>query len=147
MNDNEIRRLAHALDALRPDWPISSLTSFIRRHMANWAYRDAAVALTYVATDTKPDGQHASDTPKRVLEQGPWRIAAAVGGSTSMRTHAPKPHEECPIHPGSWAHNCGGCATDRLAVDADEPSPDVPAWTPRDPEQAARLKALAGGES
>ena len=121
MNGNEIQRLAHAINAHRPDWMISSLRTFVERNMAAWTYRDAAVALTFVATDAKPDGQPASDTPKRVLEQGPWRVAAAAGGSTAMRTHAPKRHEECPDHPGSWAHNCGGCNADRLA--ADDPQP------------------------
>lgn len=117
MNGNEIQRLAHAINAHRPDWIIQSLTTFISRHMAAWTYRDAAVALTYVACDAKPDGQAASDTPKRVLEQGPWRLAASVGGDTSQRAHAPKLHEECPAHPGSWAHNCGLCRNERYGGD------------------------------
>lgn len=121
MNGNEAQRLAHAVNAHRPDWMISSLTTFITRNMSAWTYRDAAVALTFVATDAKPDGQPASDTPKRVLEQGPWRVAAAAGGSTAMRTHAPKRHEECPDHPGQWAHNCGGCRVE--ACGAVDPQP------------------------
>jgi len=141
MNDNEIRRLAHALDALRPDWPISSLTSFIRKHLASWPYRDAAVALAYIACDTKPDGQHASDTPKRVLEQGPWRVAAAVGGSTEMRAHAPKRHEECPDHPGRWAHNCGLCNVEALDDDT-PPAETLPNLADANPRLAQRLQAL-----
>lgn len=125
MNGNEAQRLAHAINAHRPDWMISSLTTFIGRHMTNWAYRDAAVALTFIACDTKPDGTPASATPKRVLEQGPWRVAAAAGGDTSVRTHAPKRHEECPTHAGQWAHNCGGCRTDALVAD-DEPRKPLP---------------------
>jgi hypothetical protein len=143
MNDNEIRRLAHAIDALRPDWPISSLTTFIRKNMAGWSYRDAAVALVYVACDTKTDGQHASDTPRRVLEQGPWRVAAAVGGSTAMRTHAPKRHEECATHPGHWAHNCGGCRAEAFDVDAPV-SPDLPPVSVVNPRLAQRLTTRGG---
>lgn len=125
MNGNEVQRLAHSINAHRPDWMISSLTTFITRNLSAWTYRDASVALTFVATDAKPDGQPASDTPKRVLEQGPWRVAAAAGGSTAIRTHAPKRHEECPDHPGHWAHNCGGCAADARAVTDDTtPAPD-----------------------
>jgi hypothetical protein len=140
MNGNEVQRLAHSINAHRPDWMISSLTTFIGRHMAQWSYRDAAVALTFVACDATADGQPASATPKRVLEQGPWRVAAAIGGSSSIRTHAPKAHEECGKHPGSWAHNCGGCAVDRIASNADEPpSPLLPPVTDVSPRLADRL--------
>ena len=142
MNGNEVQRLAHSINAHRPDWMISSLRTFIERHMSAWPYRDAAVALTFVACDSKPDGQPASDTPKRVLEQGPWRVAAAAGGSTAMRTHAPKPHEECPNHAGQWAHNCGGCRTEAYDPQA-EPSPDLP---PPNPNLTQRLAAYTKPE-
>jgi hypothetical protein len=146
MNGNEVQRLAHAINAHRPDWMISSLTTFIARHMAGWPYRDAAIALTFVACDTKPDGSPASATPKRVLEQGPWRMAAAAGGSTEMRAHAPKRHEECPDHPGQWAHNCGGCRAEGFDPHA-ATSPDVPPVADVNPTLAQRLAARLGTEA
>lgn len=142
MNGNEIQRLAHAINAHRPDWMIASLTTFLTRHMSAWPYRDAAVALTFVACDSKVDGTPASDTPKRVLEQGPWRAAAAIGGSTAATAHAPKPHEECPTHPGRFAHNCGGCHADQLAAEADPPSPDLPPVADVNPRLAKRLAEM-----
>ncbi len=66
MNTTEVARLAAAINLLRPDWPTPSLHTFIARELASRPYRDAAVALTYVAAD--PDSQ----TPRRVLEAGPW---------------------------------------------------------------------------
>lgn len=94
MNANEIRRLAHATNELRPDWPVSSLTTFLTRELASRTYRDAAVALTWVAVDTNPDGTPASDTPKRVLEAGPWW--RATNGDTGATTPTPpKRHEQC----------------------------------------------------
>lgn len=62
----EIDRLAAAINALRPDWPASSLRTFIDTHLAGRALPDAAIALTWVACDPT------SRTPKRVLESGPW---------------------------------------------------------------------------
>lgn len=100
MNPNEAGRLAHAINDLRPDWPISSVRTFIERELINRAYRDAAVALTWVAVDRRPDGTHASETPKRVLEAGPWWRAAAVGEQGVTVARNPSPGEACP--------NCSG---------------------------------------
>lgn len=94
MTENEIRRLAHAVNDLRPDWPISSLTTFISNQLGKRAYRDAAVAMVWVAVDAKPDGQPASETPKRVLEAGPWWTAAVVDRADT-RSIAPKRDEQC----------------------------------------------------
>jgi hypothetical protein len=119
MNGNEIQRLAHAISMHRPDWMISSLTTFITRNLSHWTYRDASVALTWVATDSKPDGSPASETPKRVLEQGPWRQAAAVGGVNTY-VRPPRKDEACAT--------CGGicpgvCVRDQYGTD-DEPVTD-----------------------
>jgi len=73
MDITEITRLASALNALRPDWPHASLVTFITRELSGRAYRDAAVVLTWVACDP------ATQTPKRVLERGPWWDALAGG--------------------------------------------------------------------
>lgn len=111
MIDNEIRRLAHAINEIRPDWPVSSLTTFIARHLARRTYRDAAIALAYIATDTALDGTPASSTPARVLEAGPWWQAVAAGDAQGRATPGPpKPEQECPDHAGRWAGACGLCA-------------------------------------
>jgi len=66
MDETQTERLAAAMHALRPDWPLTSLHTFIADKLAPiYAYRDAAIALTYVATDV-------DSTPSRVLEGGPW---------------------------------------------------------------------------
>ncbi len=95
MNPTQQQRLAHSINQLRPDWLISSLSTFIERHMSKWAYRDAAVALTWVAVDTKPDGTPASNKPGRVLEYGPWHRAVIVDDPASQAVIAPKRHEQC----------------------------------------------------
>lgn len=66
MNRTEAERLAKMANGLRPDWPWNSLVTFIETHLAERSYRDAAVALAYVACE--PDTR----TPRRVLEAGPW---------------------------------------------------------------------------
>jgi hypothetical protein len=124
MNPNEIKRLAHAINEHRPDWPISSLTTFIAHNLTNRTYRDAAVALTWVACDTKPDGTPATATPKRVLENGPWWQAAVISGDANGgRPNPPKRTEQC--------RRCGGvlpacaCTRERLAATFDdEPATD-----------------------
>lgn len=79
MNRTEMERLANAVTALRPDWPTSSVRSFLAKNLADRAYRDVAVALVWCATD--PD----TLTPARVLGAGPWWL---VGG-TSAPTKVP----------------------------------------------------------
>ena len=72
MNENEIERIAHAANALRPDWPIGSIRTLLSKpELAHRPRRDVAVALTWVACESK------SKTPARVLEAGPWWQAVA----------------------------------------------------------------------
>jgi hypothetical protein len=95
MTETQIARLAAAISHLRPDWPQTSLHTFISRELRAYAWRDAAVMLTWVATD------EATQTPARVLEAGPWRKAAQPGGVP----RAPQPPKE------------GTCGTCYLAHD------------------------------
>ena len=100
IDQTQAHRLAAAVNALRPDWPAASLSTFIRKNLAERAYRDAAVALAWVATD--PETQ----TPARVLENGPWwRATMAEQGTLSAITH------RCPEHPAHAAWSCPECAT------------------------------------
>lgn len=121
MNDAEAKRLAHAINDLRPSWPISSLTTFIARHLSNRNYRDAAVALVYVALEQNVAGEFVTQTPKRVLETGPWWKAAEINGTAGVRPRGPKPHEAC--------RDCGGfrgqcaCQLEKRAASDEEIQP------------------------
>lgn len=125
MTPNEGQRLAHAINDLRPDWPISSLATFFGKHaqLRNRPLRDVAVAMVWVATDVKADGTWASEKPARVLEAGPWWqqvIATDSGG----RSRPPKRDEECPLHPGQHQPPyCAGCRTAELTPPEPDPEP------------------------
>lgn len=88
MNENEIARIAAAVNQLRPDWPTASLRTLITDKLGSRPRRDVAVALTWVACES------ATTTPARVLEAGPWWRAVGVedGG---VPPRPPKPHEAC----------------------------------------------------
>lgn len=75
MNQTDIQRLAASVNALRPDWPTKSLTTFIANNLGTRATIDAAVAMAWIATD--PD----TKTPARVLEAGPWWKATRPAGA------------------------------------------------------------------
>lgn len=122
MNDNELRRLAHAINEHRPDWPIASLRTFIGKNLSNRTYRDASVALTWIACDMKPDGSPASSTPKRVLEAGPWWQAAVIGGDANGgRPNPPKRAEQC-TRCGGMLPDCA-CKREHLAATYDDETP------------------------
>lgn len=143
MNGNQISRLAHSLNELRPDWPISSLTTWLSRNLANRAFRDAAVACTWVAVDLKSDGTWASDKLARVLEAGPWWRAAAGGEQGKVAHRNPTRDTQC--------RRCGGelplcaCARERAVTEAPV-SPDLPAVDDLKPRLAQRLKAITRSE-
>lgn len=80
INDNDLQRLAAAAHALRPDWPIKSLLTYLHAQHVGRPYRDLAVALAWVAADT------ATKTPKRLEQAGPWWDAAVAGDATRAAT-------------------------------------------------------------
>lgn len=89
MNETEADRIAAATNALRPDWPLASLRTLLRRpDLMRRPRRDVAVALAWVACDSK------TATPARVVESGPWWKAAAIESGESGPSH-PKPTEAC----------------------------------------------------
>lgn len=133
MTPTEIRRLAHAINALRPDWPISSLTTFIEKtDLRRQPYRDAAVKLAWVAVDIKPDGTPASETPKRVLEAGPWHRAALIESPNSGRPQPPKREEAC----RTCGRHLDACICDEVRVNPPKPG---------DPATGADLARIAAG--
>lgn len=81
MNDHEIERIAAATNALRPDWPLESLRTFIATKLGTRARRDVAVALAYVACEAE------TQTPARVLGPGPWwKVGDAATAPRFART-------------------------------------------------------------
>lgn len=120
LNETEIQRLAGCVAALRPDWPAKSLRTFITTHLADRAYRDATVAFCWVAmTDTQ--------TPRLVLEPGPWWRATMAESVEDSRYRPPKDHQACGKHPGEWRDRCRSCTADQLAGEVDEPIDRTPA--------------------
>lgn len=80
MNDHEAQRIAAACHEAKPDWPATSLLTFIRKNLIHKPARDVAVMLAWIAFDP---GTH---TPARVLQQGPWQRAAGVEGTAQQLT-------------------------------------------------------------
>jgi len=83
MNQTDIQRLAAATNALRPDWPIKSLITFIAKNLSDRATLDAVVAMAWIAADPK------TETPARVLASGPWWQATRPAGEIG----APQPDQ------------------------------------------------------
>lgn len=94
---DETERLAAMANALRPDWPLKSLTTFIVNELTRRTYREVAIALAWIATDP------ATDTPKRMLEAGPWWNASRAQAATvsvvvtRCGEHPEHPAARCPI--------------------------------------------------
>ena len=94
---DETERLAAMANALRPGWPVKSLTTFIVNELTRRTYREVAIALAWVATDP------ATDTPKRMLEAGPWWNASRAQAATvsvvvtRCGEHPEHPAARCPI--------------------------------------------------
>lgn len=114
---DEIHRIATAMNALRPDWRLSSLVTLLTNHHAHRAYADLAVAATVVATD------RTTRTPQLLNEHGRWWEAAQAGSGVGRESTPMPPRltERCPDHFGP-AHNCPGCRADELAAGYTGPS-------------------------
>lgn len=82
-SSTEIDRLAAMANALRPDWPVSSLRTYLTARHSHRCYADLAVALATIATDAT------TRTPKRLDESGPWWQAAQAASGERIRTPAP----------------------------------------------------------
>lgn len=76
-------RIAQAINALRPSWPVPSLMTFLGK-CQNMPERDVALQLVYVALDP------ASKTPARIHEDGPWkRILSSAPAVKHVRSIEP----------------------------------------------------------
>ncbi len=113
---DETERLAAMANALRPDWPLKSLTTFIVNELTRRTYREGAIALAWIATDP------ATDTPKRMLEAGPWWNASRAQAATvsvvvtrcAVQGHEHLPAARCPAceeaNRGEVDHDAGVAA-------------------------------------
>ncbi|MBZ2197260.1 hypothetical protein [Occultella gossypii] len=101
----EIDRLAHMANALRPDWPIRSLVTYLAREHVARGYQDLAKAIAHIATDP------ATSTPARLGESGPWWPTL---GTTSPVIGPGRARCDQYGHEHYPAHNCPGCRTDAL---------------------------------
>ena len=96
----DAERLAAMGNALRPDWPVASLLTYLTKHKDR-AYRDVAVALAWVAAEAQ------TKTPARLDEQsGPWWKATKADGQTPT-VHVRPP---CADHPQHKSLRCPECA-------------------------------------
>lgn len=112
---DEIDRIAAAMNALRPDWPVRSLVTFLSRHHAARPYRDLAIAAVAVATDTR------TTSPNLLNEHGGWWTAAQAvtgtnGGGAVLRPTDPR----CGEHPWSSRTNCAACRSEALEAEPAE---------------------------
>lgn len=95
MNSTAIDRIAAAVNQLRPDWPVASLRTLLSTKLAGRPWADVAIALTAVAVDPK------SQTPARVLEQGPW-----WGAAQSATGHSEADSHPSHIAVSEWCWSC-----------------------------------------
>ena len=121
---DETERLAAMANALRPDWPLKSLTTFIVNELTRRTYREVAIALAWIATDP------ATDTPKRMLEAGPWWNASRAQAATvsvvvtrcAVQGHEHLPAARCPAceeaNRGEVDHDAGVAAVREVLAKA-----------------------------
>lgn len=129
----ELARIAALANALRPEWPIRSVLTYLEQNHTARAYRDLAVAMAHVACDP------ATQTPRRLSESGPWWRTT---GEPTM-TAIPGPHDtHCQVygHEG-YRLPCAGCRSEALAAAPAQLAAPVPAVTERDATQAAAVRA------
>lgn len=110
-DDDKLERIAAAMHAMRPDWPTKSLVTFLRKHHADRATADLAVAAIAVAVDER------TTTPNLLNQHGPWWVAAYQASRATTPTVGPGSEPRCtkPGHEHLAARNCHNCRADALA--------------------------------
>ena len=124
MNQIQIERIAAAIHALRPDWPIPSLKKFVSDR-AHQPMTDLLVQLAIVAVDPE------TKTPARIDQDGPWKQAlgyrpAELNASAHIRHASPDDCGICSRRPEICARddsheyaqrNRRGPKADRVVID------------------------------
>lgn len=132
-NNDEIQRIAAAMNAVRPDWRTSSLVTFLTKHHATRAYQDLLIAGIVVALDPK------TTTPQLLNQHGRWWTAAQqVFAATATPTVGPG-RDRCTVygHEAYRAINCAGCRADALITGVATANPLPPAPEPHGRDLAA----------
>lgn len=109
----ETKRIAAAVNMLRPDWPIASIVTTIQRGQPTRPYADLALALVAVALDP------ASTTPGRVNQAGPWwNTIQAVAGPRPLDGTIDRDEPRCaqPGHEHELARNCRACRSEIIGM-------------------------------
>lgn len=130
----ELARIAALANALRPEWPIRSVLTYLEQNHAARAYRDLAVAMAHVACDPE------TKTPRRLSESGPWWRATCEPTMTAIPAAT---DARCTVYGHEhYRLPCRGCRAEALAANPTELTPAVPAVTPRDATHAAHIRTL-----
>lgn len=104
MNQIQIERIAAAIHALRPDWPVQSLAKFISDRR-NQPMTDLLVQLVMVAVDPE------TKTPARIDQDGPWKRALSI---------APTDHNTSAHIPVASPTDCDICSRSRERCELDD---------------------------
>ena len=109
--EQELNRLAAALNAMRPEWPVRSLVTYLTASHSARAFADLSVAAMWIAVDPR------TVTPARLGEHGPWWVAAGLSTATATPTVGPgtEPRCETPGHEHERARACRCCRSEALA--------------------------------
>jgi hypothetical protein len=124
---NEIERLASAIHGLRPDWPVTSLVTFIARRDTR-PLLDLTIELAWVAQS--PD----TKSPARIDEDGPWKSAVRQQASqTTALEH---------IDWSTACHECNQPRDNHRAPDHAWTRPQPPAPVPDNIRQLVKTKKV-----
>lgn len=126
MNIEQVQRIARAINLIRPDWPVPSLETFIRRH-EHMAPVDLHLQLVYVAHDPK------TTTPARIDQHGPWKYLLTG------------PREQTVTYRYTDPRDCRTCnqPESKCTRDGHEYAPAFNGLDRATPDQRAAVKAAA----
>lgn len=108
----EIQRVAAAMNAHRPDWRLTSLTTFLTDRCAMKPYRTLAIAAIAIATDPK------CATPNLLAQDGPWWAGAFQATGEKPPLVRPSDLPRCPTHDMQLPQSglCSSCEAERKAA-------------------------------
>lgn len=129
----EGERLGAAIHALRPDWPLTSLLTFIKRN-ENKPLLELTIELAWVAQ--LPD----SKTPARIDADGPWKRALIGAGLQAAPQYRAVLPTDCGICSRPFEFHS---ALSKLDDHEYEPLADRKHGVGPTPEQKAAIQAAA----
>lgn len=110
----QAERIAAAIHLVRVDWPVKQLVTLCTTtDAANWPPRDLFTALAYIALDQSATGAWISESPYRVLGEGPWLKKLDTAGDEHLvqrsAAEATERREQIRIRNQAIAH-CSFCS-------------------------------------